>query len=286
MKLKEWAEKTGIKYLTAYRWFKAGTLPINAYQTDSGTIIVEDDPFLKENTIKENTMASPVSNEIMTSFIKKTVEFSKNNSSVEDFAAWILSNFSLRPNAPISESPKYSRNKPKPEEVQNHFKKFLKPKGEKPKINMFVAEGEDYDDLIAQSNNLTAQELANEISQVGAIDGVSVNPTEAPEMEDLMKDLACAIFPKITAPIKIYDDVTSGVINRSFDISPQSITSNNPTDLSTSNVSTSLTESGYSFDVNKASFQPTQKELEDSNRLSQINNKPKRGRKSTNGSKL
>lgn len=67
MKLKEWAEKTGIKYLTAYRWFKAGTLPVKAYQTDSGTIIVQDDSFLLENTVE----TSQINNDVMSLFLKK-----------------------------------------------------------------------------------------------------------------------------------------------------------------------------------------------------------------------
>ncbi len=43
MKLKVWAQKQGIAYLTAYRWFRAGKIP-NAVQFPSGTIIVQDPP--------------------------------------------------------------------------------------------------------------------------------------------------------------------------------------------------------------------------------------------------
>ena len=41
MKLSEWAKAQGISYITAYRWFKSGKLPVGAYQTESGTILVD-----------------------------------------------------------------------------------------------------------------------------------------------------------------------------------------------------------------------------------------------------
>jgi putative resolvase len=40
VKLSAWAEREGIHYMTAWRW-KAGKLPVPAYQTPSGSIIVE-----------------------------------------------------------------------------------------------------------------------------------------------------------------------------------------------------------------------------------------------------
>jgi len=42
MKLRQWADKQGISYLTALRWFKAGKIP-NSTQFPSGTIIIQDD---------------------------------------------------------------------------------------------------------------------------------------------------------------------------------------------------------------------------------------------------
>ena len=42
MKLSEWARKQGISYRTAWRWFKAGQLPVTAVQTATGTILVEE----------------------------------------------------------------------------------------------------------------------------------------------------------------------------------------------------------------------------------------------------
>ncbi len=42
MKLRQWANKQGISYLTALRWFKAGKIP-NSTQFPSGTIIIQDE---------------------------------------------------------------------------------------------------------------------------------------------------------------------------------------------------------------------------------------------------
>jgi len=41
MKLSEWAKSQGITYQTAFYWFQRGKLPVPAYQTKTGTIIVE-----------------------------------------------------------------------------------------------------------------------------------------------------------------------------------------------------------------------------------------------------
>jgi len=42
VKLSDWARKHGISYLTAWRWFRAGKLPVPARQLPSGTILVEE----------------------------------------------------------------------------------------------------------------------------------------------------------------------------------------------------------------------------------------------------
>ena len=39
MRLKDWAQKEGIAYLTAWRWFKAGKLPYPAIKTPTGSIL-------------------------------------------------------------------------------------------------------------------------------------------------------------------------------------------------------------------------------------------------------
>ncbi len=41
MKLSEWARKQGINYKTAWKWYKEGKLPVSAYQTPTGTILVK-----------------------------------------------------------------------------------------------------------------------------------------------------------------------------------------------------------------------------------------------------
>ena len=41
MKLSQWAKSQGITYHTAWAWFKTGKLPVKAYQSATGTIIVD-----------------------------------------------------------------------------------------------------------------------------------------------------------------------------------------------------------------------------------------------------
>lgn len=298
MKLKDWADLQGISYLTAWRWFKAGDGRLsNAYQSDSGTIIVPDD-----SDSSEQSMGNVVhSNDVMSTVLKKTVEFSKNNASVEDFAAWILSNFSLRPNT-MSEGPKYSRVKPKSEEVQNHFKQFLKPKGEKPKPNMFTAEDDTLDDLMAKSDDLTTRELVDEIHKIVHA-GAPVNATDAPEVEDLMKDLSFALNTPVNysgVEVKTLGNIAEGVVARSVDLTPQPLnytTAGNSTFgnnsfsvFTASTVTNSLAAPTESSTLLRAAsaqgatfssaFHPTQKELESSSRISAAVEKPRRGRKS------
>ncbi|MGH9116469.1 MAG: IS607 family transposase [Acidimicrobiales bacterium] len=41
MKLSEWADFQGVHYMTAWRWWRDGKLPVPAYQTATGTILVD-----------------------------------------------------------------------------------------------------------------------------------------------------------------------------------------------------------------------------------------------------
>ena len=41
MKLSARAKSRGVSYLTAYRWCRAGTMPVRCYQAPTGTIIVD-----------------------------------------------------------------------------------------------------------------------------------------------------------------------------------------------------------------------------------------------------
>jgi predicted site-specific integrase-resolvase len=58
VKLSEWARKHGISYLTAWRWFKAGKLPVPARQLPSGTILVEE-PIREGRTVLYARVSSP-----------------------------------------------------------------------------------------------------------------------------------------------------------------------------------------------------------------------------------
>jgi hypothetical protein len=82
VKLKDWAEQNNMNYLTANRKFHAGQIP-GAYQESSGIIMVDLDK-------KANN------NDVLSYFLLKTVEFSKSNSSVEEFAAFVIGNFQLK----------------------------------------------------------------------------------------------------------------------------------------------------------------------------------------------
>jgi predicted site-specific integrase-resolvase len=42
MKLSNWAKQQGIAYQTAWRWFKAGKMPVPCIQTKSGAILVQE----------------------------------------------------------------------------------------------------------------------------------------------------------------------------------------------------------------------------------------------------
>ena len=42
MKLSDWAKKQGVSYRTAWRWFKAGSLPLQTEQMPSGTILLKE----------------------------------------------------------------------------------------------------------------------------------------------------------------------------------------------------------------------------------------------------
>lgn len=50
MRLSDWAEKQGIAYITAWRWFKAGKLPVRAVKTPTGMILVEEESLLTPST--------------------------------------------------------------------------------------------------------------------------------------------------------------------------------------------------------------------------------------------
>lgn len=53
MKLSTWAKKQGITYVTAWRWFDKGILPVKAIRLPTGTILVDDVDFLEKQSPKE-----------------------------------------------------------------------------------------------------------------------------------------------------------------------------------------------------------------------------------------
>lgn len=232
MKLSDWAKKQGISYLTAYRWFRDGKLPVEAYQSESGTIIIKD---VLESS--EQPMSNNQSNDSMSLFLKKTVEFSKNNSSVEDFAAYVLSNFNLKlNNSSDSSSPRYSKNKPKNEDVQKHFQKFLKPKNEnlKPIPREFVTdsdileklgfkkEGETFSATLGNViiNNATSEDVQSLLADAQSLGVQSLSE----DMQSLVNDLSLALAPIPTTNIVDYNSLGEyeGVVSRN-ELSPQSI---------------------------------------------------------------
>jgi len=117
MKLKDWADKTGITYSTAWKWFKAGTLPVNSYQTTSGTIIV-DDETTNINDTGEN------SNDIMALIFNKVVDCSKDGSTIADFAAYVLSNFKLKRITKVLPLPLEDARLTVEEEAKKHLNSF------------------------------------------------------------------------------------------------------------------------------------------------------------------
>jgi predicted site-specific integrase-resolvase len=61
MKLSQWAKSQGIHYNTAYNWFRAGTLPVNCYQTSTGTIIIQENQQIVNNKIEKVVIYARVS---------------------------------------------------------------------------------------------------------------------------------------------------------------------------------------------------------------------------------
>lgn len=293
IKLKEWADRHNLSYLTANRHFHAGMIP-GAVQLDSGTILVEDD------SSEQSMAANPNSGDAMSLFLKKTVEFSKNNSTVEDFAAFIISNFQLKLNT-APDGPRYSRNKPKADEVQKHFQQFLPDKESVEHLKAVAAllkQGKAAGDVVPSA-------LAPAAAATSPVDGLSED--YVPGTEQVLQDLLAS--PSAT-DVRMYGNVTEGLVSRSvdFDTTPQQINytgstsqtfSTNFSDAGTPAVSSNylaasaggsslgLIGSTVMFNATPASapFQPTQKELLSATQVietaeADINDLPrKRGRK-------
>ena len=273
IKLKEWADRNNLSYITANRHFHAGLIP-NATQLDSGTILVEDD------TLEQTTMANIGTNDAMSLFLKKTVEFSKNNSTVEDFAAYVISNFQLKLNGQI-DTPRYSKNKPKPEEVQKHFKQFLPDKEKEDQLKAIKS-------MLKQQNpkpngELTIDEFNQMLSEEPGTFSRTVETNGMDVEYNDMASILSSMAPQASA-VHMYgpQTTTEGLVTRSVDLNttPQQINYTGSTTQTFSSSNLAPTNSTISATVDSffsadgmpnsnylaamrtaAAFQPTQKEL-------------------------
>ena len=294
IKLKEWAEKNSISYLTANRHFHAGMIP-GAVQLDSGTILVEDDS-------PEQNMASNISGDAMSLFLKKTVEYSKNNSTVEEFAAYVISNFQLRLNG-VYESHK---TKNKSEEAQKHFQQFLP---DKQKVDYLKAvknslsHGKIAGDVVpaaASPNSSTLEEFSHSAL---ISDEVSDNLNEIMRNADYDEELPPVVADwanqnssnlRLSDAIQTIQTITSQSFPTSNTLVTQSVDFNTPQQINyTGSTNQSITGGELTFGNNTTGadgifyssaypFQPTQKEVLSSVKveISDIEDAPrKRGRK-------
>lgn len=259
IKLKEWADRNNLSYITANRHFHQGLIP-GAVQLDSGTILVEDD------SLEQDMAANSSANDAMSLFLKKTVEFSKNNSTVEDFAAFVISNFQLKLNS-APDSPRYSRNKPKADEVQKHFQQFLPDKESiehMKAVATLLKQGRTAGDVVPAAS---APEVAATLPASG-LESDYV-PTTGQVLESLLKASPSA------QDVHLYGNVTEGLVSRSvdFDTTPQQINYTGSTSQTFSYDSSVLgsnasaapaSMNGVFFSAvadTRLAFQPTQKEL-------------------------
>lgn len=277
IKLKEWADRNNLSYITANRHFHAGLIP-SAVQLDSGTILVEDDSM-------EQNMTTTGPNDAMSLFLKKTVEFSKNNSSVEDFAAYVISNFQLKINGQV-DAPRYSKNRPKSEEIQKHFQQFLpdKEKVEQLKNTKNHIKEQNFKKDSAPFIDAFNEEKLQQEAQSFARTVDTVTNDSSEDFNDIGV-LLSSMAPQ-TSDVHVYGPktTTEGLVTRSvdFDTTPQQINYTGSTSqafsgssLSSAVMSNSVSSSangdfGGMFDATSAAFvvqpigvpfQPTQKEL-------------------------
>lgn len=86
MKLTDWAKKQKLSYMTCYRWFKEGKLPPEikkAYQTKSGTIIVE--------TEDDSTNSS----DPLTQLLNIAFKYTQEEKTIFEFASYVASKFNF-----------------------------------------------------------------------------------------------------------------------------------------------------------------------------------------------
>lgn len=81
MKLVDWAKSQGILYITAWRWFKAGKLPVPAIKTPTGMILVQEPKTPPSNlkTIIYSRVSSFEKKEDLERQAQRCVEFCNKN---------------------------------------------------------------------------------------------------------------------------------------------------------------------------------------------------------------
>jgi predicted site-specific integrase-resolvase len=80
MKLSDWAKKEGISYITAYRWWKKGILPVPAKQIETGTILLSPQIRNTENgVVLYARMSSSDQKDDLTRQLGRLVDYANNN---------------------------------------------------------------------------------------------------------------------------------------------------------------------------------------------------------------
>jgi len=85
MKLSSWAKEQGIKYITAYRWFRKGILPVHAIQLKTGTVLVYPKKEKEGKAVIYARVSSADQKEDLNRQIARLVEYAnKNGISVDE----------------------------------------------------------------------------------------------------------------------------------------------------------------------------------------------------------
>lgn len=79
MKLSEWAKQQGISYITAWRWYKQGKLPVEAYQTPTGAILVLPERRASLKTVVYARVSSAQKRDDLERQAERCLEFCRAN---------------------------------------------------------------------------------------------------------------------------------------------------------------------------------------------------------------
>lgn len=211
IKLSDWCKKHGIKYLTGYRWFRDGKMPVNAYQTATKTILVDDTDFNFDecdvsDLLEENTDSSPIA-----MLLKETINIGKMGASAEDLAAYVVTNFNLewkhtseKLHPALVKAP---RIKPASAEAQGHFQKFLTKPTKKPAPNMFLIDEQTLNEIseVDTGSFLTA-ELVDKFRSANVLE----QPVNKSMSVSNVSSLVNAMQAEICTPLVLQDLTASG----------------------------------------------------------------------------